>query len=696
MKKVILLISIITLSFTSFAQDEWTLIHPYPTLSSLMGVHFISDQEGWVVGSDGLIMHTNDGCETWDIQHKNFDESFWSIFFIDDSEGWAVGWSNIYHTTNKGETWEKQTRPDVVGDLTDVYFVNPDTGWIVGTYKIVLKTTDGGDNWTEIMNNPGGGLSFWDVSFTDELNGCAVGGKIDNLYKAFVMVTSDGGLTWTDTSPTGYNRLNAVEFLDSNTGWACGINRTLLKTTDGGISWVNKTENYFWSTFHDIHFFDDSTGLLVGDGMVRLTFDAGHTWDSIVHFSDDSYMHAFSGWGDGGVAVGWAGAISSTFDGGSSWENYKSNITTPFLDIGFLSSNRGYAISGYTNSKNLISSVDGGSSWIVDTIVENGPFYKMQVSGQCIYLLNSSSQLMKTTNAGADWQLLDVPSETSIYSDLNFVNENTGYLCSYEGILFKTNNGGLAWENHSLDPNFELSDMFFLNENLGWMLDRSARLVFRTTNGGNNWESGFVGDEYQNLPQSVFFINENEGFVTTSDGIIFKSTDGGETWEEFYYFSNGINSEIYFINETEGWYKSNTKVYHTFDGGSSWINEQELDAGLNCMFFFNNEQGWIGGGDGLVAFTSFTVNTNEFGEVKTSVTVFPNPAKDDIEIELYDNSDKINDIKIFSIQGKQVMHLENILKPNALNINISELIGGTYIICITSDKGENLVKFIVQ
>ena len=33
------------------------------------------------------------------------------------------------------------------------------------------------------------------------------------------------------------NALNSVYFIDTNTGWAVGDDGTMLKTTDGGLTW---------------------------------------------------------------------------------------------------------------------------------------------------------------------------------------------------------------------------------------------------------------------------------------------------------------------------------------------------------------------------------------------------------------------------------------------------------------------------
>jgi len=694
MKKAILLISIITFSFTSFAQDEWTLVHPYPTLADFQDAHFTSEQEGWVIGNN-IVMFTNDGGDTWETQLSTVGEVLRRIVFIDENEGWVLGYKNIYHTINAGDTWELETLPEVIGSFNDVFFINNDIGWIVGSFNIVLKTIDGGETWIKLFNSTPSNTVIESVSFSDELNGCAVGSQY-SFYLGFIMITNDGGYTWTVRTPSDHSRFNKITLLDSVTGWVCGFSGELMKTEDGGNTWIDKSYVYYQGSFNDIHFFDSLKGVLLDDEYMRLTFDAGETWDSLVNLGHSSYQNSISSWADEKlVTVGANGSIVMSLDGGTTWENINRGITSDVYQLGFINSFDGYAITGQWYPHELLITNNGGYTWTVDTIVGNGPFYRMYVDGESIYLLNDFSQLMKTNNGGDDWVLLDVPDISTNYSDMQFVTNSTGYLCDSDGLLLKTIDGGNTWVDKSLNGNFNLNTLFFVNENTGWMFDIQARVVLRTTNGGDDWEFTFLGDYFDYQPRSIFFVNENLGYATTTEGVLFKTFDGGINWEEFSFIRGNISTKCYFINEVEGWYIGSSTVYHTFDGGTSWINQQSLDATINDMFFLNN-QGWLGGRNGLVATTNFTVNVNELGEIIPSASIFPNPAHDEIEVKLYDKSDRIKDIKIFNIQGKQIIHFDNLLKQNRVNINISELMDGTYIIHITSDKSKNLVKFIVQ
>ncbi len=697
MKKAIFLISFFTISFTSFAQEEWTLINPYPTLEALTDVHFINDNKGWVM-SYYSILTTDDGGNTWETQLSSNDDFFRRLFFIDENEGWALGWENIYHTTDAGNTWEQQNLPSHTGELNDVFFLNSDIGWIVGGYKIVMKTTDGGNTWVKIMNTYTGNIRFQSVVFFDELNGCVVGHQ-NGLRNSITMITNDGGITWTETTPPDRDGLTKIIKKDSLTGWTCGHSGGLLVTHDRGNTWIDKS-NIYYSSLKDVCFFDDNNGALLESYSARLTFDGGETWDSIVSIGVSSNQRSLSSWDYNKIiAVGSAGSISKSVDGGISWQKVSKGFVENINQIGFFNAFDGFGITEAWTDGDLIRTTDGGYTWSYDTLVDNGSFYRMHVQGSTCFLLNDSSQIMKTTNSGSDWELLDVPDITSYYYDMKFVNDNTGYLCGNDGLLLKTIDGGHTWVDKSLDGDYSLRSMFLLNENYGWILDNVARVILRTSNGGNSWDFAFLDDIYNFQPTSVFFIDENEGFATSREGVIFKSTDSGESWEEFYVFPSGIDSEIYFIDELEGWYRASGSIFHTFDGGLSWVNGQGLGSSIKSMFFLYDEQpgtGWLGGNYGLVATTNFTVDINETIDNSASITVFPNPAHETIEVILKDKSESIVGMQVFNMQGKQVMHFENISAANTLKFNISKLISGTYIIHITSNKGENLMKFIVQ
>ena len=77
-------------------------------------------------------------------------------------------------------------------DYSSVFFVNTDTGYVVGGNGTILKTINGGSDWTTQLS----GTSNW---------------------------------------------LGSVYFTDGNTGYAAGSQETILKTDDGGTNWIKHT-----------------------------------------------------------------------------------------------------------------------------------------------------------------------------------------------------------------------------------------------------------------------------------------------------------------------------------------------------------------------------------------------------------------------------------------------------------------------
>ena len=70
-------------------------------------MHFADETNGWVVGDEGVILHTTDG-KTWTKTLIDASVDFRRIHFADAKTGWVIGSEgSIFHTTN-GITWEKQ------------------------------------------------------------------------------------------------------------------------------------------------------------------------------------------------------------------------------------------------------------------------------------------------------------------------------------------------------------------------------------------------------------------------------------------------------------------------------------------------------------------------------------------------------------------------------------------------------------
>ncbi|MGH8457066.1 MAG: WD40/YVTN/BNR-like repeat-containing protein, partial [Stenotrophobium sp.] len=79
-----------------------------PSQTLLTSVCFIDEKQGWIAGHDSVVLHTEDGGETWALQHEdlNGDKPLFSIWFKDAQHGIAAGlFGTAVQTADGGRSW---------------------------------------------------------------------------------------------------------------------------------------------------------------------------------------------------------------------------------------------------------------------------------------------------------------------------------------------------------------------------------------------------------------------------------------------------------------------------------------------------------------------------------------------------------------------------------------------------------------
>jgi len=139
-----------------------------PVRSALTGVSFIDDKTGWVVGHWGVVLKTEDGGETWEVQRSDtsVDKPLFSVYFKDKDHGLAVGlWSLMITTSDGGRTWSTVGVPVPPGgnkadlNLFKVFADGHGTLFVAAEQGMILRSDDGGSGWTYLPTGYNG--SFW-------------------------------------------------------------------------------------------------------------------------------------------------------------------------------------------------------------------------------------------------------------------------------------------------------------------------------------------------------------------------------------------------------------------------------------------------------------------------------------------------------------------------------------------------------
>ncbi len=223
---------------TAFGTD-W-IVKTSGTKENLTDVKFINDQLGWVCGNNGLILHTTDSGNTWEKQITPTTKNLNKIFFINSSIGWAIGDSGtVLKTTNGGISWELKNSGTTY-DFRYLQFLTESLGWAGGN-KFILKTTDGGNTWFLIKTAPSGLETFRSLHFRDAYNGILGGYRLNSGYPQ--LKTTDGGLTWVDDHYPTQHEVHWFNFAGDNQHgllfhWVEDHGEYLYITTDGGLTSV--------------------------------------------------------------------------------------------------------------------------------------------------------------------------------------------------------------------------------------------------------------------------------------------------------------------------------------------------------------------------------------------------------------------------------------------------------------------------
>ena len=465
-----------------------------------------------------------------------------------------------------------------------LHFVNKDTGWAAGGSGAIIKTTNGGDDWT-IAETPVNNLLLKIHSYNGEV-------VIVTGYDGIILRSSDGGETF-EQVPSGVGTgtdLWGVQMLNDTLGWVCGMNQTLLRTTDAGISWQMATpglNQHYWA----LDFLNEQYGIIAaGGGKVLKTTDGGDTWQQYqagdtralytIDIIDSLHIAA------AGAGGGFGGKNVYSSDGGETWiQNGNMIYENGVNSIAFINADTGYAVG---NDWAIRKTTNRGVNWFASDPVYSEWSLDL-LPGGVGYTGGQALRIYKTTGGYDNWEKLFF---TDNLSDVYFISEQKGFIIvSDPSKLYKTTDGGMNWERVINGPGGY--DILFTDSLTGYIVNNNSS-IYKTTDGGSNWYLTNIPEEVGDV-RRIFFINHTTGWAVTiwspvSNAKILKTTDGGENWfvqlEDVY---AGSFTSIYFVDSLNGWAtRLGGRPYKTTDGGNNWIEQTNLDIWESRDVFFKD------------------------------------------------------------------------------------------------------------
>jgi len=230
------------------------------------------------------------------------------------------------------------------------------------------------------------------------------------------------------------DRIYGVHLVDKDNIWLCGNYGKILKSKDGGRSWIIQQSN----TEH--HLQDISA------------------WDV-----------------NKAVAVGNEGVLLTTDDGGNHWAEMdvpKTEVADKLIRVHTYADGEAWAVGEYGK---ILHSVDYGQTWIQareseDVILND----IIKLPNQTVITVGEFGRILISMDNGQHWAEVETEAESeSSLMALDFINESEGVAVGLDGLILRTQDGGMSWQQstqHDYEMHEHLMDVVWDTTRQGWFV----------------------------------------------------------------------------------------------------------------------------------------------------------------------------------------------------------------------------------
>lgn len=462
---------------------------------------------------------------------------------------WLFYSSTIKYSSDNGASWNSITTPtegfsgEIIGDFI----------YLKGYYKIYKR------NFTL---STGGWQTVYDGGYNDFI---VVSDSLLFISTGTLMKSTDGGLTWSNTkwSNTGVTSTLCEINYKNNKIFVGTYWNGAYYSDDGGETWVKSQGLPIGRGVSDVILFDNSIFVLVRDQKNTVGFyysnDGGNIFSKVISgldFWSEQFIDGFTSKGNNiYLSAGYRGFFKSS-DNGQTWKEINNGINNIIPH---------HVIKIQTDSK--------GTIWTLLGTKGNSP--------------NSPTWgVLKSNNDGNTWSGasgVGLADDYQTLEDLLVTPNGNAFASGYEaGTIFKTVDGGVTWLKNKLTNVYSTINILQSDsKNDTIFAGTFGDGIIRTINGGVNWvkigngipENSFVIDIFVEM-DTIYAIFSN---LSSYYGI-YKSIDLGKNWTKI--SSQNLKKIIKVGQELYGLYLN--KVYKSNDDGISWSDYSENIPTVNC------------------------------------------------------------------------------------------------------------------
>jgi len=549
-------------------------VNPADKIPSLYDVAFFDKEHGIAIGSEGLILITDNSGYSWSANKKenlNFSDS---IVIIGKDQAIIFGKSSAFLLTrDAGKTWSSFKNKENENQLSAIEHIavtSNNKRIAVGRNGIILGSNDGENTWYSVESETNNWLTSVAISHNNQV--IAVG------EKGTILLSRDDGDTWHPVESGTNDFLKAVTFTSNNRIIVAGQNGTLLSSDDDGDTWhpVESGTNNWLNT---ATFTSNNRIIIAGqNGTLLSSDDNGNTWSSLNSRARDRLFSVAKNTNNQAIAVGKNGTMLRSNISGDSWSTLNSNTTQRLHAIAINTNNQAIAVG---NNGTVLHSTNGGNSWSsIDNGVHNNLLSVAFINNNEAIGVGNDGTMLRTDDTGKSWSLVTSETKKDLYA-IAVNNKKQAIVVGTSGVILRSDGAGKSWTTVKSGLNKVLHAVA-INNDLAIAVG-SGGTILRSGDAGKSWFS--VDANTRDRLHAIAISNTN-AIAVGQNGTIIRSIDSGASWTPVDSGTNDRLFSIVFIHKNNAiTVGENGLILHSSNGGLSWSQVNHYTVNIATWWY---------------------------------------------------------------------------------------------------------------